>query len=75
MQIKFTFKEFEIFRWKKDAYDCAGIRAQVFRYVGRLCRAFDRQSKDLGLNLSAVEKRLFSTERFQILYICIYINN
>ena len=25
------FKEFEIFLWKKDAFDCAGIRAQVFR--------------------------------------------
>ena len=25
----FKFKEFEIFLWKKDAFDCAGIRAQV----------------------------------------------
>ena len=31
MQIKFKFKEFEIFLWKKDAFDSAGIRAQVFR--------------------------------------------
>ena len=31
MQIKFKFKEFEIFLWKKDAFDCAEIRAQVFR--------------------------------------------
>ena len=25
------FKEFEIFLWKKDAFDYAEIRAQVFR--------------------------------------------
>ena len=31
MQIKFKFKEFEIYLWKKDAFDCAGIQAQVFR--------------------------------------------
>ena len=30
MQIKFKCKEFEMFLWKKDAFDCAEIRAQVF---------------------------------------------
>ena len=27
-----TFKEFEIFLWKKDAFECAGIRGKVFRF-------------------------------------------
>ena len=26
MQIKFKCKEFEIFLWKKDAFNCVGIR-------------------------------------------------
>ena len=30
MKIKIKFKEFEIILWKKDAFDCAGIQAQVF---------------------------------------------
>ena len=27
ISIKFIFEEFKIFLWKKDAFDCAGIRA------------------------------------------------
>ena len=26
-----NFKEFEILLWEKSAFDCTGIRAQVFR--------------------------------------------
>ena len=31
MQVEFKFKEFEILLWKIDGFDCAGIRARVFR--------------------------------------------
>ena len=39
------FKEFEIFLWKKDAFDCAGIRAQVFRLPVETWAQIPAQSK------------------------------
>ena len=54
MQIKFKFKEFVIFLWKKNAFDCAGIRAQVWQSTSNrnTWARILAQSKALLLKLS-----------------------
>ena len=58
MQMNSNFEEFEILR-EKGAFDCAGIRAQVFG------KAVDRQSKDLATYPSAVESVFFPQKDFK----------
>ena len=48
MQIKFKFKEFEIFLCKKDAFDCAEIQAQVFRLPINCSNHWATQASDIS---------------------------
>ena len=70
----YIFKEFEIFLWKKDAFDCAGIRAQVFRLQSIEIRAAIERS---GLESQRSRKRLFSHRKISnslnLNLICIYL--
>ena len=44
--------------WKKDAFDCAGIRTQVFRLPWQ---GQQFQTQLINLNRSFLKKNLFST--------------
>ena len=61
-------KHFKSFCGKKDAFDCAGIRAETFRLP------VDCVSKGLGSNPNAVERVFFPQKDFKFFKIKIYLH-
>ena len=64
MQIQFKFKEFEIFLWKKNAFDCAVERPGLESQRNRKRLFFDRKiSNSLNINSNVYCRQLMKLDK------------
>ena len=62
----------KIFLWKKDAFDCAGIRAQVFRLPVNCSNHYATQASNISFSTRRSHWQKFQTQLINLKIILLY---